>query len=76
MTVLGLVMASIYGFIVAVPFPRARAAVASGAWETAGPALIQVRRLVGVNLVLGLVTLTVADPRPRRRLAAISGPTR
>ena len=60
MTALGLVMASIYGFIVAVPFPRARAAVASGAWETAGPALIQVRRLVGVNLVLGLVTLTVA----------------
>jgi uncharacterized membrane protein len=60
MTALGLVMASIYGFIVAVPFPRARAAVAANAWETAGLALIQVRRLVGVNLILGLVTLTVA----------------
>lgn len=60
MTALGLVMVSIYGFIVAVPFPRARAAVASSAWETAGLALTQVRRLVGVNLVLGLVTLTVA----------------
>ena len=60
MTVLGLVMASIYGFVVAVPFPRARAAVAANGWETAGAALIQVRRLVGVNLVLGLVTLTVA----------------
>ena len=60
MTVLGLVMASIYGFVMAVPFPRARAAVASGDWETAGPALTQVRRLVVVNLVLGLVTFTVA----------------
>jgi uncharacterized membrane protein len=60
MTALGLVMASIYGFVVAVPFPRARAAVASNEWETAGLALTQVRRLVGVNLILGLVTLTVA----------------
>lgn len=60
MTVLGLVMAMIYGFVMAVPFPRARAAVAAGNWETAGPALTQIRRLVVVNLVLGLVTLTVA----------------
>lgn len=60
MTVLGLVMASIYGFVMAVPFPRVRAAVAAGDWETAGPALTQVRRLVVVNLVLGLVTVTVA----------------
>ena len=50
----------VYGVVIAVPVPRARAAVASGAWETAGLALTQVRRLVGVNLVLGLVTLTVA----------------
>lgn len=60
MTVLGLVMAAIFGFIVAVPFPRLRAAVASNAWETGAAALTQVRRLVGVNLILGLVTLTVA----------------
>jgi len=60
MTVLGLVMASIYGFIMAVPFPRARSAVAAGNWQVAGEALTQVRRLVGVNLILGLVTITVA----------------
>jgi len=60
MTVLGLVMASIYGFIMAVPFPRVRAGVAAGNWQVAGEALSQVRRLVGVNLVLGLVTITVA----------------
>jgi uncharacterized membrane protein len=60
MTALGLVMASIYGFIVAVPFPRARAAVAASDWAAAGAAITQVRRLVGINLVLGLVTFTVA----------------
>lgn len=60
MTALGLLMASIYGFIVAVPFPRARAAVAASAWADAALALAQVRRLVSVNLVLGLVTITVA----------------
>jgi uncharacterized membrane protein len=60
MTILGLVMTAIFVFVVTVPFPRARAAVASGALEVAGPHLVQIRRLVAINLVLGLVTLTVA----------------
>ena len=60
MTVLGLIMATVYGFIVAVPFPRARAAVAASEWEAGGAAITQVRRLVGINLILGLVTITIA----------------
>ena len=60
MTALGLVMATIFGFVVAVPFQRFRIALAGGALEAAGAALTQVRRLVGFNLILGLVTLTVA----------------
>ena len=61
MTVMGLVMASIFGFIVAVPFPR----VADGRGRrmrgrAPRAALTQVRRLVGINLVLGLVTITIA----------------
>lgn len=60
MTAIGLVMTVVYGFIVSVPFPRARSAVAGEQWEAAAAALAQVRRLVGVNLVLGLVTITVA----------------
>ena len=60
MTALGLVMAVIYGFIVSVPFPRVRASVEAAQWEAAGAAMTQVRRLVGINLVLGLVTITVA----------------
>jgi uncharacterized membrane protein len=53
-------MTAIYGFVVAVPFPRVRAGVEAGQWEAAASALAQVRRLVGINLVLGLVTITVA----------------
>ena len=60
MTAIGLVMSVIFGFIVSVPFPRLRAAVEAERWEDAAEGLAQVRRLVGVNLVLGLVTLTVA----------------
>jgi uncharacterized membrane protein len=60
MAVLGLVMALIFGFIVAVPFQRFRVALAGAALEAAGASLVQVRRLVGLNLVLGLVTITIA----------------
>jgi uncharacterized membrane protein len=60
MSALGLLMIAIYGFVVSVPFPRVRAAVEAARWEAAGAALTQVRRLVGINLILGLVTITVA----------------
>jgi uncharacterized membrane protein len=60
MTALGLVMMIVYGFIVAVPFPRLRAGVEARQWPTAGAAMTQIRRLVAINLVLGLVTITVA----------------
>jgi uncharacterized membrane protein len=60
MTALGLVMTSVFGYIVAVPYPRMRAAIASGALPAAGEALTQIRRLVGFNLVVGLATITVA----------------
>jgi uncharacterized membrane protein len=60
MSALGLLMAAVYGFIVAVPYPRVRAGVDAGQWEAAAAALAQLRRLVGINLILGLVTVTVA----------------
>jgi len=60
MTGLGVLMILIYGHIVAGPFRRLRAAVAAAQWDRAGAAMAQVRRWVGVNLVLGLVTITVA----------------
>ena len=60
MTALGLVMTAIFGFIVAVPFGRLRTCLGVADWAGAGAAMTQIRRLVGINLMLGLVTLTVA----------------
>lgn len=60
MTLIGLVMAAIFAYIVTVPFPRLRAAVAAGSWESAAGPVRTIRRLVAINLVLGLVTVTVA----------------
>ena len=57
---LGLVMILIYGHLVASPLKRLRAAVAASDWPGAGAAMTMARRLVGINLVLGLVTITVA----------------
>jgi uncharacterized membrane protein len=57
---LGLVMILIYGHLVASPLKRLRAAVAAADWPSAGTAMTMARRLVGVNLVLGLATITVA----------------
>lgn len=60
MTGLGVLMMLIYGHIVAGPFRRLRAAAAAAEWERAGAAMALVRRWVGVNLILGLATITVA----------------
>ncbi|MFO1314516.1 MAG: CopD family protein [Burkholderiales bacterium] len=60
MSGLGLAMVAIYAYLAARPLPRLRGAVAAAQWEQAGAAMAVVRRLVGVNLMLGLLTLTVA----------------
>ena len=57
---LGLLMILLYGHLVASSLKRLRAAVAANDWPSGGAAMTMVRRLVGVNLVLGLVTITVA----------------
>ena len=60
MTGLGVVMVLLYAHLVAAPLKRLRAAVAAGQWEPAGAAMGQVRKLVATNLVLGLLTISVA----------------
>lgn len=60
MTGIGVVMMLVYARIVAGPFRHLRAAAAAGEWERAGAAMVQVRKLVAVNLILGLITITVA----------------
>ena len=59
MTTLGLIMMAIFGHIRFAGFKRLRAAVASEDWPAGGAAMAQIRQLVLVNLVLGVITTVV-----------------
>lgn len=59
MLVLGLVMMAIFAHVFFAPYGRLKRAVAAQEWKAGGAALAQIRRLVGINLTLGLVTTGV-----------------
>lgn len=56
----GVFMMAIYGHIRFGPFARLQKAVADKNWSDAAGYLTQIRMLVGVNMVLGVVTIAVA----------------
>ena len=60
MTAIGLAMALVFAYIVTGPYRRLKAAVADARWEAAAPAMAVIRRLVGLNLALGLATIAIA----------------
>lgn len=60
MLAIGIVMMLIFGHVFFGPFKRLTTRVEAKDWKAAGAALAQIRKLVGLNLVLGLVTITVA----------------
>jgi uncharacterized membrane protein len=60
MAVIGVVMTIIFLHIFFAPYRRLKHAVAAEDWTAGGAALGQIRKLVGLNLVLGLVTVAVA----------------
>lgn len=60
MFVVGLAMSAIYGYIRFVPFVRLRAAVQGRDWPTAARHMDRIRILVGVNLILGVLTIGIA----------------
>jgi uncharacterized membrane protein len=60
MAVIGVVMSVIFMHLYFAPFGRLKRAVAAEDWKTGSAALNQIRVLVGVNLVLGLINVTVA----------------
>jgi uncharacterized membrane protein len=60
MAVIGVVMSAIFLHIYFAPFGRLKRAVAAEDWKAGGAALNQIRVLVGVNLVLGLINVAVA----------------
>jgi len=60
MQLLGLVMISIFLFVYFVPYRSLRTCVAAKDFPAAATHLARIRKLVGVNIILGLITATVA----------------
>lgn len=58
MLVVGLAMMAIFAHVFFAPYKRLKTAVAAQDWKSGGAALGQIRKLIGTNLVLGLVTIT------------------
>ena len=61
MQLLGWVMILLYLHLFFAPFRRMQRAVAAGDWPSGGAQLAQIRRIVGINLVLGLLVVLVAS---------------
>jgi uncharacterized membrane protein len=57
MFVIGIIMMAIFAHVFFAPFKRLKNAVAESEWPKAAAALSQIRTLVGINLILGLVTI-------------------
>jgi uncharacterized membrane protein len=60
MQIFGWPMILIFAYLYFVPFPRLRVAVAASDWEGALRELAIVRKLAGINLVLGLLVTVIA----------------
>ncbi len=56
---LGIVMMLIFFHVYFAPYRRLRAAVAQEDWTTGGGKLAQIRMLVGINTLLGLVVIAI-----------------
>ena len=59
MLVLGVVMMAIFAHVFFAPYGRLKRAVAAQDWKAGGAALGQIRRLIGINLSMGLLTISV-----------------
>lgn len=59
MLVLGSSMMLIFAYLFLAPYGRLKRAVAVQDWKASGVALGQMRRLIGFNLILGLLTLAL-----------------
>ena len=57
---LGWVMVLLYMHVYFGPFRRLKEAVITEQWPEAGKHLNQIRQIVGINLLIGLVVITVA----------------
>jgi uncharacterized membrane protein len=55
----GIAMMFIFAHVFFAPYRRLQRGVADKAWKEAGAALNQIRRMVGINLILGYVTIAI-----------------
>ena len=60
MMTVGVLMAAIFTYIYFVPWQRFRRGVAAADWPVAEHSIKKIRRLVGLNLLLGLATVVLA----------------
>ncbi|MBW8307562.1 MAG: CopD family protein [Thiobacillus sp.] len=59
MLVLGVVMMLIFAHVFFGPYKKLKRAVGQQNWKAGGAALAQIRRLIGINLIIGLATIAV-----------------
>lgn len=61
MLLLGYIMFAIFGHVFFAPFKRLKLAVENQDWEKGAGQLNIIRKMVGINLVLGLITIVIAS---------------
>lgn len=58
---LGIVMMLIFMHVFFAPYGRLKKAVAAQDWPAGGKALAQIRRLVGINTLIGMATIAIGS---------------
>ncbi|HZW12149.1 MAG TPA: CopD family protein [Noviherbaspirillum sp.] len=61
MFITGIIMMAIFAHVFFAPFQRLRKAVSANEWAAGASALSQIRTFVGINLILGLVTIATGS---------------
>jgi uncharacterized membrane protein len=61
MMTLGIVMMLMFAHVYFAPFRRLKRGIAAGDAAVIGPAVAQIRRIVGINLTLGLIVALAAS---------------
>jgi len=61
MQAIGIIMIMIFLHVYFAPYQRMNRAIAAGDWPAAAKQLAVIRRLVGTNLILGLITVAIAS---------------
>jgi uncharacterized membrane protein len=64
MQTIGIIMMLIFAHLYFAPWKRFRRAVASGNFPDAAAQLAQIRKIVGINLVLGLIVVIIGATGP------------